>query len=180
MLLTTSSPQGASSTQQSRCTTDLLYNKFVVCQDEKTGTFRGDLAGRQYAWLGICAPVLVGHTSGSRALRLPMHRAMVISMEILKRREISVTRIVPQRGERRASEQSEWANYSMEERIAAVWELTLAVWRGGLPMQVNRDFRNLFAELSAASAESSLSVRRHWLRMATRRIVSPLCSSRRP
>jgi hypothetical protein len=47
-------------------------------------------------------------------------------MESPKRREISVTRIVPLRGERRASELNEWAVYSMEERIAAVWEITLA------------------------------------------------------
>jgi hypothetical protein len=54
---------------------------------------------------------------------------MVVSMETLKRREISVTRIVPLHREHcasRASEANEWAQYSMEERIAAVWEITLA------------------------------------------------------
>ena len=51
---------------------------------------------------------------------------MVDSMESLKRREFSVARVVPLHGEHRASETNEWAQHSMEERIAAVWEITLA------------------------------------------------------
>ena len=60
-------------------------------------------------------------------------RANVDPMESSKRREIGVAPVVALHGEHGVSETNEWAEHSMEERIAAVWEITLASLAWGAP-----------------------------------------------